>query len=68
MYLGGLHNLGIYFKLLHTKETYKYKPVPWKAQLSLMQQVEDTFNLEFSGNLTEVSVTADLLKAKQMLK
>lgn len=33
-----------------------------------MQQVKDTFNLEFSGNLTEVSVTADLLKAKQMLK
>lgn len=33
-----------------------------------MQQAEDMFNLKFSGNLTEVSVTADLLKVKQMLK
>lgn len=33
-----------------------------------MQQVKDTFNLKFSGNLIEVSVTADLLKVKQMLK
>lgn len=33
-----------------------------------MQQVKDAFNLQFSGNLTEVSVTADLLKVKQMLK
>lgn len=33
-----------------------------------MQQAKDTLNLKFSGNLTEVSVTADLPKAKQMLK
>lgn len=33
-----------------------------------MQQAKDMFNLKFSGNLTKVSVTADLLKVKQMLK
>lgn len=33
-----------------------------------MQQTEDTFNLKFSDNLTEVSVTADLPTVKQMLK
>lgn len=33
-----------------------------------MQQVKDIFNLELSGNLAGVCVTADLLKVKQMLK